>query len=95
MYIGPRDEDPDERDGELLRYERERQQRIERRNQVSWKIVAWVMVGALAILSYDSGGAALDARRAGRPWLYPAGISMICAVILAGLVVWALRRPRR
>jgi hypothetical protein len=92
MYTGPLDEDPDGRDAELLRYERERERRIERRNRVSWKIVAWVMACALALLSYDSGGAALDARHAGRPWLYPAGISATCALVLTGLIVRALRR---
>ncbi|MEV0403861.1 hypothetical protein [Actinoallomurus sp. NPDC050550] len=93
MYTGPRDEEPDERDVELLRQERERRERVRHRDALSWKIVGWVMAGALALLSYDSGGAALDAHRAGRPWLYPATVSVGCALVLLGLVVaWALRR---
>lgn len=92
MYTGPHDEDPEDTD--LLSDERERERRIARRDQVSWRIVSWVMVGALALLSYDSGGAALDAHRTGRPWLYPAGISVTCAILLIGLVAWRLRRRR-
>jgi hypothetical protein len=94
MYNGPRDEEPDGPDAELLQYERERARRIARRDQVSWKILAWVMGGALALLSYDSGGAALDAHRAGRPWLYPAVVSASCAILLLALLLWALRRLR-
>ncbi|MCO5968602.1 hypothetical protein [Actinoallomurus soli] len=92
MYTGPRDEEPDERDAELLRYERERRERARRRDAVSWRIIAWVMAGALALLAYDSGGAALDAHRAGRPWLYPATVSAACVLCLLGLAVRALRR---
>ncbi|GAA4634132.1 hypothetical protein GCM10023196_074440 [Actinoallomurus vinaceus] len=92
MYTGPRDEEPDERDVELLRQERERREHARRRDALSWKIVAWVMAGALALLSYDSGGAALDAHRAGRPWFYPATVSVGCALGLLVLVAWALRR---
>jgi hypothetical protein len=92
MYTGLRDEEPDERDVELLRQERERRERARSRDALSWKIVGWVMAGALALLSYDSGGAALDAHRAGRPWLYPATVSVGCALALLGLIVWVLRR---
>jgi hypothetical protein len=93
MYTGPRDEEPDERDAELLRQERERRERVQRRDALSWKIVGWVMAGALALLSYDAVGAALDAHRASRPWIYPATVSVGCALVLVGLVVaWALRR---
>ncbi|MCO6011244.1 hypothetical protein NE236_40475 [Actinoallomurus purpureus] len=92
MYTGPRDEEPDERDAELLRYERERRERAGRRDATSWRFIAWVMAGGLALLSYDSGGAALDAHRSGRPWLYPATVSVGCALGLVGLVAWALRR---
>ncbi|GAA4609175.1 hypothetical protein GCM10023195_36730 [Actinoallomurus liliacearum] len=92
MYTGPRDEEPDERDLELLRYERERRERARRRDAASWRIIAWVMAGALGLLAYDSGGAALDAHRAGRPWLYPATVSAACALGLLALIAWALRR---
>jgi hypothetical protein len=94
MYTGPRDDDPDGEDADLLRHELERRRRVARRDQVSWRIVAWVMAGALGLLSYDSGGAALDAHRAGRPWLYPAVVSAACALLLIGLIAWALRRTR-
>ncbi|HZE32512.1 MAG TPA: hypothetical protein VE198_13870 [Actinoallomurus sp.] len=93
MYTGPRDEDADDTP---LREERAREERAARRNRASWAIVAWVMAGALALLSYDSGGAALDARRAGRPWLYPAAVSAICLLVLVLLACRALwRRGRR
>jgi hypothetical protein len=52
------------------------------------------MAGAFALLAYDSGGAALDAHRAGRPWLYPAVVSAACVLCLAGMLVWAVRRRR-
>jgi uncharacterized membrane protein len=66
----------------------------QRRDQVSWTIITWVMAAALALLAYDSGGAALDAHRAGRSWLYPAVISAACVVALGLLVVRAVRRRR-
>ena len=91
MYTGPHEEDADEAPFEE---ERAREERARRRDQISRTIVAWVMAGALALLSYDSAGAALDARRAGRPWLYPAGISAVCFLGLVGLVVRAVRRRR-
>ncbi len=94
MYTGPRDEEPGGPDAELARDERDRGARAARRDQISWKIIGWVMAAALALLSYDSGGAALDARRNGRPWLYPAGISAVCAIGLIVLVAMALRRRR-
>ena len=78
MYTGPREDEPDERAAALLREERERDERAARRNRASWVIVGWMMAGALALLSYDSGAAALDAHRSGRPWSYwsyPAGVS--------------------
>jgi hypothetical protein len=92
MYTGPRDEEPDDTDAELFRYEQERERRASRRDQVSWKIIGWVMAAALAVLSYDSAGAALEARRTGRPWAYPAGISLTCGLGFLVLVVWAVRR---
>jgi hypothetical protein len=95
MYTGPRDEEPDGREAALLRDEREREERSARRDRVSRAVVAWVMGGALALLSYDSGGAAIDAHRAGRPWLYPAGVSVICLLVLLGLGGLAVRRWRR
>ena len=93
MYTGPRDEEADDTP---LREERAREERVARRNRASWAVVAWVMAGALALLSYDSGGAALDAHRAGRPWLYPASVSAVCLLVLlllAGRLLW--RRVRR
>jgi hypothetical protein len=95
MYTGPRDEEPDGRDAALLREEREREERTARRNRASWAVVGWVMAGALALLSYDSGGAALDAHRAGRPWLYPAFVSAGCLLVLVWLAVRAVLRRRR
>jgi hypothetical protein len=93
MYTGPRDEDADDT---LLREERAREERAVRRNRASWAVVTWVMGGALALLSYDSGGAAIDARRAGRPWLYPAAVSVLCLLVLVLLACRALwRRGRR
>ena len=93
MYTGPRDEDADDTP---LREERAREERAVRRNRASWTIVAWVMAGALALLSYDSGGAALDAHRAGRAWLYPAAVSAICLLVLMLLAFRTLgRRGRR
>jgi hypothetical protein len=94
MYTGPEDEDPDRRDAEQARWERERAERIARRNGVSWVIVGWVMAGALALLSYDSGGAAIDAHRAGRPWIYPAAVSVFCLLVLCWLAVRTVRRRR-
>lgn len=94
MYAGPHHEDPDPRDAELLRYERERQERKRRRDRVAGRILAWAMAAAFALLAYDSGRAALDAHRAGRPWAYPAAVSAFCVLCLAGLVAWAVRRRR-
>jgi hypothetical protein len=91
MYTGPREEDAEDAP---FQEERARAERAKRRDQVSRAIVAWVMAGALALLSYDSGGAALDARRAGRPWLYPAGISLVCLLALLGLAIRLVRRRR-
>jgi hypothetical protein len=70
-------------------------ERATRRNRMSWAIVSWVMAAALALLAYDSGGAALDAHRAGRAWLYPAAVSAACVLLLVGLVVRALRLTSR
>jgi hypothetical protein len=95
MYTGPRDEEPDGRDAALLREDREREERSARRNRASWVVVGWVMAGALALLSYDSGGAAAAAHRDGRPWLYPACVSAGCLLVLVGLGVLAVRRARR
>jgi hypothetical protein len=67
----------------------------DRRDQVSWTIVIWMMAAALALLAYDSGGAAFDAHRAGRPWLYPAAVSAGCVLVLALLAVRAVLRRRR
>jgi cytochrome bd-type quinol oxidase subunit 2 len=94
MYTGPRDEDADDTP---LREERARTERARRRDRASWVVVTWVMAGALALLSYDSGGAAVAAHQAGRPWLYPATVSAICLlvlVLLAGLTLLR-RRGRR
>jgi hypothetical protein len=91
MYTGPSEEDADDAP---FREERARAERAKRRDQVSRTIVTWVMAGALALLSYDSGGAALDARRAGRPWLYPAGIALVCLLVVLWLAVRAVRRRR-
>ena len=93
MYTGPPDEEPD--DDASFREERERQERSARRNRASWTIVGWMMAAALALLSYDSGGAALDAHRSGRPWLYPACVSAVCLALLVWLVVHGMRRGRR
>jgi hypothetical protein len=92
MYTGPHEEDADDAQ---FSDERAREERARRRDQISRTIVAWVMAAALALLSYDSAGAALDARRSGRPWLYPAGISVVCFLGLVGLGVRAVRRRRR
>jgi hypothetical protein len=92
MYTGPPDEEPDGRDAAPLRDERARQERTARRDRASWAVVAWVMAGALALLSYDSGGAAIDAHRSGRPWLYPAGVSLVCLVLLLSLASLVVRR---
>lgn len=61
-------------------------------DRVFGRIVGWVSAAALVLLAYDAGGAALDARRGGRPWLYPAGVSVICLILLAGLTVRTARR---
>jgi hypothetical protein len=61
-------------------------------NRLSWTIIGWVSAAALALLAYDSGGAALDARRAGKPWLYPAGVFALCLLLLAGLTYRNARR---
>lgn len=61
-------------------------------NRISWKIIGWVSAAALALLAYDAGGAALDAHRAGRSWLYPASVSVICLLLLAGLTYRNARR---
>jgi hypothetical protein len=95
MYTGPRDEEPDDRDAASLRDERERDARSARRDRLSWTIVLWVMAGALALLSYDSGGAAVDAHREGRPWLYPAGVSTVALAGLLCLLGLMVRRRRR
>jgi hypothetical protein len=95
MYTGPREEEPDDRDVALLREERERNEHSARRNRASWVVVLWVMAAALALLSYDSGGAALNARRAGQPWLYPACVSACCLLVLVILAVRAVLRRRR
>jgi hypothetical protein len=94
MYTGPSDEDPDRRDAALAGEERERTERIAQRNRISWAIIGWVMAGAVALLSYDSGGAAIDAHRDGRPWLYPAAVSTCCLLVLCLLAVRAVRRRR-
>jgi hypothetical protein len=95
MYTGPHHEAPDEHDAEGARYERERGERAARRNQISWKIIGWVMAAALALLTYDAAGAAVEARRTERPWLYPAAISLTCALGLTGLLALAARALRR
>lgn len=95
MYTGPGDEDPDERDAALLREEREREERRTRRDRASRGVVAWVMAAALALLSYDSGAAAVDARQDGLPWRYPACVSLICLLGLLWLAVRTVRRRRR
>ena len=95
MYTGPRDEEPDDRDAARLREEREREERSGRRDQASWTVVGWVMAAALALLGYDSGRAALDAHRSGRPWLYPAGVALGCLLVLVALAVRTVRRRRR
>lgn len=94
MYTGPKDEEPGTADAELLRQESERRLRAERRDSLSWKILGWVMAAAVALLGYDSGGAAVDAHGAGKPWLYPATVSAICALVLAAIVARALARRR-
>lgn len=91
MYTGPSEEDAGDAP---LREERARAARRERRDRVSWTIIGWVMAAALALLTYDSGGAALDAHRAGRPWLYPACVSVSCLLVLLWLTVQAVRRRR-
>jgi hypothetical protein len=91
MYTGPSEEEADDAP---FREERARTERVRQRDRASWAIITWVMAGALALLSYDSGGAALDARRAGRPWLYPAGVSLACLLVLVLLAVRAVRRRR-
>jgi membrane protein implicated in regulation of membrane protease activity len=58
-------------------------------------VVGWMMAGALALLAYDSGAAALDAHRSGRSWSYPAGVSAVSALLLVWLVVRVVRRRRR
>jgi hypothetical protein len=95
MYTGPPDDEPGDREATRFREERERQERSARRNHTSWVIVGWVMAAALALLSYDSGGAALDAHRSGRPWLYPACVSAVCFALLLWLMVRVVRRRRR
>ncbi|MDN3359903.1 hypothetical protein [Actinomadura sp. DC4] len=89
MYTGPREEDADDAP---FQEERAREERARRRDQISRTVVAWVMAGALALLAYDSGGAALDARRDGRPWAYPACIASVCLLGLLGLAIRAFRR---
>lgn len=84
MDTGPREDTP-------LPEERERRAW---RNHVSWLIVGWAMAGALALLSYDSGGAALDAHRSGRPWAYPACVSAVSLALLVWLAVHGVRRWR-
>jgi hypothetical protein len=91
MYTGPSEEDADDAP---FQEERAREERAKRRDQISRTIVTWVMAGALALLSYDSAGAARDARRDGRPWLYPAGIALVCLLAVLGLAVRAVRRRR-
>jgi hypothetical protein len=63
-----------------------------RRDQIPLTIIGWVSAAALALLSYDAAGAALDARRAGRSWVYPAGVSLLCLLLLAGLTYRNARR---
>jgi hypothetical protein len=92
MYTGPPEDEP--HDAAPFREERERQERSARRNHTSWMIVGWVMAAALALLSYDSGGAALDAHRSGKPWLYPACVSAVCLALLVCLLVRVVRRRR-
>jgi hypothetical protein len=89
-------EEPDEGDeaAEFLRYEQERQVRINRRNAASWKVVGAVVTAALALLAYDSGHAALKAHRDGEPWLYPAGIATGCTLMVLVLIAYALKRRR-
>jgi hypothetical protein len=95
MYTGPPDDEPSSRDTASYREELSREERSKRRDQASWVVIGWVMAAALALLSYDSGGAALAARRSGRPWVYPACISLVCFLLLVALVVRAVTRRRR
>ena len=95
MYTGPREEGQDDRDLMRLREEHSREERVQRRNRASWTIVLWVMAASLALLAYDSGGAAIDAHRSGRPWLYPAGVSVVCLLVLLVLLMLTIRAVRR
>ncbi|MGI8330184.1 hypothetical protein ACRYCC_09465 [Actinomadura scrupuli] len=90
----PRDQ-ASQHETEALRYERERQERIDRRNAVSWKIVGWVAAASLSLLAYDSGRLALEAHRDDRPWRYPACVAAVCVLLLLALLGHVLRRRRR
>jgi protein-S-isoprenylcysteine O-methyltransferase Ste14 len=92
MDTGPPEDEPDLT---LFREERARQERAKRRDRASWAVVGWVMAGALALLGYDSGGAAFDAHRDGRPWAYPACVSAGCLLVLLWLLVRMVRRRTR
>ncbi|HXA62960.1 MAG TPA: hypothetical protein VNW94_27765 [Streptosporangiaceae bacterium] len=85
---------PDEAE-ELREYERERQERIARRNALSWVIVGWVLAVMLALLAYDSAHAALDSHAHGRPWVYSASVSLLCTLALLALATRSLRRHLR
>ena len=96
---------------QLWRYEEERKLRRQRFNRVARKIVALVMVLALALLSYDAGLAALALRR-DKPldvppgnltyianvhgsWIYPATVSGVSALAALLIMAVALLRRRR
>jgi len=80
---------------ELRRYEAEREARRRRTNAVSGRIAVVVAAVLLLFLIYDSVNTAVEAHARGDDWVYPpAVVAGVCAVALAALLTWALRRRR-
>jgi hypothetical protein len=89
-----RDEALDEL-AELRRYEAEREVRRRRANAVSGRIAVVASAAFLAFLVYDSVHTAVQAHSRGDDWVYPPGVvAAVCAVALATLLTWAVRRVK-
>ncbi|MFA1543408.1 hypothetical protein [Actinomadura monticuli] len=80
---------------ELRRYEAEREARRRRTNAASGRIAVVVAALFLVFLIYDSVNTAVEAHARGDDWVYPpAVVAGVCALALAALLTWALRRRR-
>ncbi|MDL4820450.1 hypothetical protein [Actinomadura opuntiae] len=80
---------------DMRRYAAEREERRRRTNALSGRVAAVLCAALLAYLTYDAVRAAIDHHAHGRNWIYPPGVvAAACAVTLAALLTWAVRRVK-